>query len=155
LAAAPARAAIAPAALPPEQHLLQGGRVIVDDGVRVTVPPLHHQVVTAELTVGSGRRELQHARATLEEALVAIERRHRPTPSGLGTVVAWGTPYFERYVPRVHGRRYPDYLPVDREASRAAERAVPAFFDIDRFPSDPAGVRLERNDLCVVLQSDV
>ena len=155
LAGTPARAAIAAAPLPPEQHLLQGGRVIVDDGVRVSVPPLHHQVVTAELTVGTSRRELNDARTTLEHALAAIEGRHRPTPSGLGTVVAWGTPYFERYVPRVHGRRYPDYLPVDREASRAGHRSVPAFFDIDRFPSDPAGVRLERNDFCVVLQSDV
>jgi hypothetical protein len=155
LAGTPARAAIAAAPLPPEQHLLQGGRVIVDDGVRVNVPPLHHQVVTAELTVGASRRELQHARATLENALAAIERRHRPTPSGLGTVVAWGTPYFERYIPRAHGRRYPDYLPVDREASRSAGHSVPAFFDIDRFPSDPSGTRLERNDLCVVLQSDV
>src|SRR5213078_725091 len=113
------------------------------------------QVVTAELTIGSTQRELRDARATLESALVAIERRQRPTPRGLGAVVAWGTPYFRRYVPRVHGRGYPDYLPVDRRASRAERRSVPAFFDIDRFPSDPSGVRLERNDLAVVLQSDV
>ena len=155
LAGTPARAAIAAAALPPEQHLLQGGRVIVDEGVRVSVPPLHHQVVTAELTIGTSARELRHARETLEQALVEIERRHRPTPSGLGTVVAWGTPYFEQFVPRVHGRRYPDYLPVDREASRTASRTVRAFSDVGAFPSDPAGVRLERNHLCVVLQSDV
>lgn len=155
LAGAPARAATSVAQLPPEQHLLQGGRAIVDEGVVVSVPPLHHQVVTAELTVGSSARELRNARAVLEQALVAIEARHRPTPSGLGVIVAWGTPYFERYVPRANGRRFPAYLPVDHQASQAAGRPVAAFFDIDRFPSDPADVRLERNDLCVILQSDV
>jgi hypothetical protein len=31
---------------------------------------------------------------------------------------------------------------------------VPAFFDTGRFPSDPAGLRLEENDVCFVFQSD-
>jgi hypothetical protein len=155
IAPAPARAAIAKSSLPPEQHLLQGGRVIVDEGVRVSVPPLHHQVVTAELTVGTSRKALHDARRTLEEALAAIERRHTPTPRGLGVVVAWGTPYFRRYLPHVAGKAYPGYLPVDRLASHAAGSPVPAFFDVQAFPSDPATVHLEQNDLCVVLQSDV
>jgi hypothetical protein len=155
LTAPPARAATSAPSELPEQHLLQGTRVIVDDGVLVNIPPLHHQVVTAELTVGTAPGELRAARETLERALAEIERRHAPTPAGLGIVVAWGTPYFRRYVPRLHGAGYPAYLPVDRAASREAGKPVPALFDIDRFPSDPETTRLERNDVCVVLQSDV
>ena len=155
LAPAPARAAAESAAPPPEQHLLQGTRVIVDDGVLVSVPPLHHQVVTAELTVGRSRRDLRDARQTLERALSAIEARHAPTPSGLGIVVAWGTRYFRRYVPRLRGAPYPAYLPVDLQASHEAGKTVPAFSDVGRFPSDPSETRLEHNDVCVVLQSDV
>ena len=155
LTAPPARAATGPAKVLPEQHLMQGTRVIVDDGVLVNVPPLHHQVVTAELTVGTGRRDLADARQALERALSSIEARHAPTPAGLGIVVAWGTRYFRRFVPRLHGSPYPRYLPVDLQASHAAGKSVPAFFDIERFPSDPPRTRLEHNDVCVVLQSDV
>lgn len=151
---APARAAVAPAPLPPEQHLLQGTRVIRDDGVRVSVPPLHHEVVTAELTIAPTRRALNDARATLETAFREIESRHRPTPAGLGVVVAWGTPYFRRFIPRVGSSAFPAYLPVDMIASKAAKRPVPAFFDTQRFASDPEATRLEENDLCIVFQSD-
>jgi hypothetical protein len=155
LAAAPARAATESGPLPPEQHLLQGTRVIVDDGVLVNVPPLHHQVVTGELTVDTSRDELAAARHTLERALSSIEARHPATPRGLGIVVGWGTRYFRRYVPRLGGKPYPAYLPVDLQASHTAGKTVAAFFDIERFPSDPATTRLEQNDVCIVLQSDV
>src|SRR5579862_5678527 len=132
LAAAPARAAIAKAALPPEQHLMQGLRVITDNDVLVNVQPLYHQVVTATLKVDRNKKALQEAKHELEVALQAIEQQYAPTPSGLGVIVAWGTPYFSRYVPAVGGRKYPDYLPVDRNAgARALE-------DSPRFPSDPA-----------------
>lgn len=151
---APARAAIAASPLPPEQHLLQGTRVITDDGVRVSVPPLHHQVTTAKLTIAPGSRALAEARATLERALRAIESRHPSTPAGLGVVVAWGSPYFRRFVPRAGGTAYPAYLPVDLVASKAAGRSIPAFFDTQRFASDPEATQLERNDLCIVFQSD-
>ena len=46
----------------PEQHLLEGVRVVRDNGVDVLVPPLHHEVVTATLRVGespAGLREAQ------------------------------------------------------------------------------------------------
>jgi len=153
-AVAPVRAAIAATALPPEQHLMQGLRVITDEGIRVNVPPLYHQVVTARLDVGKSPRALRDARHTLEQALHAIERRHAPSPSGLAVIVAWGTSYFREFVPKVGGRRYPEYLPVDRQASTAAGSPVPAFFDTDRFPSDPSGLRLESNDVVFVFQSD-
>ena len=38
--------------LPPEQHLLDGVRIVEDNGVEVVVPPLHHQLVTATVNVG-------------------------------------------------------------------------------------------------------
>src|SRR5439155_20471585 len=37
----------------PEQHVLGGVQVIVDDGVEVVVPPLHHEVATARPTAGT------------------------------------------------------------------------------------------------------
>src|SRR5215210_5572360 len=71
---APARAAALARRLPPEQHLLRGIRIVTDEGIRVVVPPLHHQVVTARLRV-HGRRELREARADLAAALARLERR--------------------------------------------------------------------------------
>ncbi len=148
LGAAPARAAIARAALPPEQHLMQGLRVISDNDVLVNVQPVYHQVVTATLKVDRSKKALQEARHELEVALQAIEQQYAPTPSGLGVIVAWGTPYFRKYVPAVGRRKYPDYLPVDRNAG------VPALQDSPRFPSDPSNLVLEQNDVCVVFASD-
>jgi hypothetical protein len=152
--AAPLARAATTSAFPPEQHLVQGLRVITDNDVAVTVPPLYHQVVTAELTVGRDKKALQEAKRSLEEALQAIERVYAPTPSGLSVIVAWGTPYFRRYVPAVGGRRYPAYLPVDHQASAAAAAPVPAFEDTQRFPSDPSRLVLEENDICFVFSSD-
>jgi hypothetical protein len=154
LGTAPARAAAVARRLPPEQHLLRGVRIVVDEGIRVVVPPLHHQVVTARLLV-RGRPQLQEARRALEHALRALERRHAATPSGLGVTVAWGLPYFREHVSRLRdGRRYPDYLPRDLEASRAAGRPVPAVLDAIRFPSDGPEVLLEDNHLAILLRSD-
>src|SRR3954470_17866496 len=140
LASAPAR----PAALPtgPEQHLLGGVRVVRDNGIEVNVPPLHHQVVTLELRTGEDRRSLQDAQAELEHALLGVERLYPPTPAGLGVTVAWGLPYFRRYVPQLADR----HLPGDVRASRARDARVPALLDAIRFPSDAVDARLEAND---------
>jgi hypothetical protein len=75
-------------ALPPEQHLLEGVRIVRDNGVEVVVPPLHHQVVTARLAVGTSRGALAEARAELEHALGKLDARFPPTPAGLGVAVA-------------------------------------------------------------------
>lgn len=136
--------------LPPEQHLVEQQAVVVDDGVEVIVPPLHHQVVTAELRVGERRADLLAARAELEQALAALDERFPPTPAGLAVTVAWGLPYFERYVPG-QARRH---LPLDRRASAARGRPVRVLEEAIRFPSDPDGVVLERNDVAVLLRSD-
>ena len=74
LAGSPERAAATPVG--PEQHLLDGQRVIVDEGVEVLVPPLHHRVVTARVRPGA---DLPTARAELERA-------------GVDAVIVGGTP---------------------------------------------------------------
>ena len=52
------------------------------------------------------------------------------------------------------GRRYPSYLPVDRRASKAKRKRVPAFLPAIRFASDDDSVLLERNDVAVLFRSD-
>ncbi len=142
--AAPTRAAAATAAVPPEQHLLVNVPVITDNGVQVLVPPLHHQLVTAKLRVGKTKAALQEAKRELEQALQALDRSFAPTPAGLGVVVAWGLPYFRRYV----AGPWVSYAPQDLRANG------PALLDAIRFPSDPATALLERNDVAVQLRSD-
>jgi hypothetical protein len=148
LAAAPDR--VETASLLPEQHLLDGLRVVRDNGVEVLVPPLHHQVVTAKLRVGETSGELRAAREALEYALRSLDERFAPTPAGLGMTVGWGLPYFERYVPGQAKR----HIPVDRRASAARGEQVRVLEDTIRFPSDPGSTRLEANDIAVVLRSD-
>jgi hypothetical protein len=148
LTTAPKRAAVT--SRPPEQHILDGVRVVNDNGVEVVVPPLHHQVVTAKLAVGESRAELAAARAELAHALDALDERFEPTPAGLGVTVAWGLPYFRRYVPAAAAR----HLPVDRRASGARGRKVRALEDTIRFPSDPGSTILEENDVAVLLRGD-
>jgi hypothetical protein len=145
----PARPAAGPRPL--EQHLLDGVRVIVDNDVEVLVPPLHHQVVTATLRVGRSPAELADARVTLEAAIDALEARFPGTPAGLGVTVGWGSPYFRRYVPGPAAR----HVPVDHRASHAKGQRVLALDEAIRFPSDPPETRLERNDVAILLRSDV
>jgi hypothetical protein len=148
LAQSPARPKVE--VLPPEQHLLEGVRVVVDNGVEVVVPPLHHQVVTARLRNGVDRAALREAQGELESALVRLDQAYEPSPAGLGVTVAWGRPYFDRFVPRQAGR----HLPVDRRASAARGRYVGALEDAIRFPSDPPETILEDNHIAVLLRSD-
>ncbi|HZS24212.1 MAG TPA: hypothetical protein VFA30_04420 [Gaiellaceae bacterium] len=140
---------------PLEQHVVPGARISTDNGVEIVVPPLYHELVTARLTSASAR-SLLAARDELRVALGEIEEGHVVGPSGLLTTVAWGLPYFRRHLPRLKdGRRFPDYLPVDRQASRRLGRKVPALLDAVRFPSDPVTTVLESNDVVVLLRSDV
>ncbi len=132
-----------------EQHLLDGLRVVVDHDVEVVVPPLHHRVVTAKLKVGS-RPELRAAQGELEAALGQLDGRFEPTPAGLGVTVAWGLPYFRRFVPAAAAR----FLPIDRRASDTKHRRVHVLVDAIRFPSDPEETILEQNDVAVLLRSD-
>jgi hypothetical protein len=134
----------------PEQHLLDGIRVVRDNGVEVLVPPLHHQVVTATVRVDERSTALRDAQMAFEDALRRLEGQLEPTPAGLGVTVAWGLPYFQRYVPAQGDR----HLPLDRRASAARGEPVRVLEDAIRFPSDPQGVRLEKNDVAVLFRSD-
>ena len=136
--------------LPPEQHLLTGMKTFEHEGVEVIEPPLHHQVVTAQVGL-EHPKALRDPRETLEGALSDLERRYDLTPAGLAVTVAWGRPYFERYVRDLAGR----HIPIDRRATRSAERPVSALLDAVRFPSDPANTILEENDVAILLRSDV
>ena len=133
---------LAEGSLPPEQHVLEGLRVITDNGVEVTVPPLHHQVVTAKVAVDAA--DLRDAQRALEDALAKLDARYVPTPAGLGVTVAWGLPYFELFVPA----QWRTHAPFDRRAQK------PALLPTRAFPSDPSGTSLERNHVAILLRSD-
>jgi hypothetical protein len=138
--AAPIRAATGPR--PPEQHLLNGIRVVRDNGVEVLVPPLHHEIVTARLAVD--KTDLRDAQATLETALGKLDDEYEASPAGLGVTVTWGQPYFSHYVAPAAAR----YIPHDRRADSSV--LLPAH----RFQSDPSDTALESNDVAILLRSD-
>jgi hypothetical protein len=148
LATAPTRQAAR--RLPPEQHLLEGIQVVDDNAVEVMVPPLHHEVVTARLTVGEGRKDVAASRAELEHALARLDERFEPTPAGLGVTVAWGLPYVRRFVSSAAMQ----HIPVDLRASAARGKPISVLEDAVRFPSDPGTTILEGNDVAVLLRSD-
>lgn len=139
-----------PADRAPEQNLLHGQRVIEDEGVEVVVPPLHHQLVTARLRVEPRRGDLRKAQAELEAALVSLDNSFESSARGLGVTVAWGLPYFRRYVPK----QAELHLPIDRRATTSPKRPVRVLIDAMRFPSDPDDLVLEENDIAVLFRSD-
>jgi hypothetical protein len=176
IAATPKRPAAGTKPPAQEQYLLQGTQVINVDGsglqhkhgpVAVHVPPLHDHVITAKLTVPTSAAALQEAQALLESVLADLETRFAPSPAGVGISIAWGLPYFEQYIPRLGkasdffeaGARFPTYLPVDLATSKTKGKSVSALQEARTFPSDtpPPGfgpVRLEQNDVAVLLRSD-
>jgi len=127
----------------PEQHLLDGIRIVRSDEIEVLVPPLHHEILTARVT--ADRPGLRDAQGELEHLLSGLEGDYPPSPAGLGVTVAWGLPYFHRLVPGQAARR----LPHDRRANR------PVLLDAIRFQSDPGDTRLEANDVAILLRSDL
>ncbi|SOF02074.1 hypothetical protein SAMN05446589_9147 [Streptomyces sp. OV198] len=159
-----------------EQYILQNEQVINIDGsgvksskgtIAARVPALHDHVITAKLNVPAKAKALQEAAHHLESALLDLERHFPPTPSGVAITVAWGLPYFHHYIPVLGktsdffkaGTRYPAYLPVDLQTSKTEHRTVYALQEARTFPSDqpPPGfgpVRLEQNDVAVLLRSD-
>jgi hypothetical protein len=128
-----------------EQHVLDGVRIVEDNGVEVVVPPLHHEVVTAVVNVPESSDALVEAQGALEDELARLEGEH-----GVAVTVAWGLPYFRRYVPELAEHE----LPTDLRASRAAGMRVAALTDAIRFPSDPEDTILEQNHLAVLLRAD-
>jgi hypothetical protein len=125
-----------------EQHRLDGVRIVQSDGIEVLVPPLHHEILTAR--VGVARHDLLDAQRELERVLAGLDGDYAPSPAGLGVTVAWGRPYFDRFVPGPARK----LIPLDRRAGK------PVLLDAERFPSDPNDTRLERNDVAILLRSD-
>ena len=126
----------------PEQHLLDGMRIEEQEGVEVVVPTRHHQMVTAKVVASTD--DLLDARVALIEVLTRLDDAYPGTPDGLAITVAWGLPYFRRFVPDAADV----HLPFDR---RAEKRAL---LDAIRFPSDPSDVLLEDNDVALLFRSD-
>jgi hypothetical protein len=133
-----------------EQHLLAGLDVVRHDGVEVIVPPLHHRVITARVALAENHAALSEARRELEAALAELEDDYPASAAGLGITVAWGLPYFTRFVPSQARRA----IPVDKRASAERRHEVRVLEDAERFPSDPEGTLLEDNDVAVLLRSD-
>jgi hypothetical protein len=172
----PDRLAVADSPPSQEQYVLQDEQVVMVNGsgvkssnaaIAVRVPALHDHVITATLNVPANAKALQDAQDHLESVLLDLERQFPPTPAGVGTTVAWGLPYFRQYIPVLGttsgffkaGTPYPAYLPVDLTTSKMEGHAVYALQEAMTFPSDqpPPGfgpVRLEHNDVAVLLRSD-
>ena len=139
LGSSPKRPVAEPAGMPPEQHVFDLSTVR-SEGVDVLVPPLHSEVVTATLAAP----DLPKAQTQLEDVLRELDARYPLTPAGLGVTVAWGLPYFDRFV----GEQAKTHLPFDRRAGK------PVLLPNRRFPSDPSSTLLESNDMVVLLRSD-
>ena len=147
LAAAPVRAAVS-AARGKEQYVLPGQKVVLELGIEVITPPLHHRVITARVRV-SGAARLRTAQARLEKVLRTLDAQYANSPAGLGVTTAWGLPYFKRLVPGLADRRrYPAYLPQDLHSKG------PAVTDAVRFASDDPSVVLAGDDVAILLRSD-
>ncbi len=138
--------------LPPEQHLFLGLSTVTDNATLVTVPPLHHAVVTARLNVPATTPVLQHAQQVLESAIAGLEDAGLLDfrPSGLGLAVAWGLPYFNLLPTALTSQ----WVPVDLAASQANGATTYAILNARSFASDPPGVILEQNDVAFVMASD-
>ena len=172
----PVRPAAAASQTTQEQYVLQGEQLIMVNGsglqssdgtIAVHVPALHDHVITARLNVPANAKALQEAQHHLESVLLGLEREFPPTPAGVSPVVAWGLPYFQQYIPSLGktsgffkaGTPYPAYLPVDLMTSKKQGHTVYAVQEARTFPSDqpPPGfgpLRLEQNDVAVLLRSD-
>jgi hypothetical protein len=127
----------------PEQHLLDGIRVVNSEGIPVLVPPLHHEVITARVV--AGRSDAKRAQGELEKLLAGLDKDYPASPAGLGVTVAWGLPYFHRLAPDAAKR----LIPHDRRAQKSV------LFDAERFPSDPTGTKMEANEVAILLRSDI
>ena len=114
-----------------------------ESAVPVVIPPVWNLVITATLVRPPGVREQQR----LEAALRAVETAYPYSPTGVFTLVAYGVPYFSRFVaPSVLAAHMP---------RMASDGTTPVLIDAVRFPSDPPNTLLESNDVVFQLRSDV
>jgi hypothetical protein len=121
----------------------------VHEGVPVAVVPLWHSAVTARLNIPLGDASaLEAAQRRLETALGELERLYPLSPAGILVQVAWGQPYFERYIPR---SIYEQNMP---RSTRAGSEGQFVLAEAIRFPRDPENVVIEHNDVCFHFKSD-
>src|SRR5215469_697670 len=64
----------------PEQHLLDGVRIVESNNVEVLVPPLHHEIHTARLAVD--RADLADAQHEFLLSFAGLDRDFPPSPAG-------------------------------------------------------------------------
>ncbi len=149
---APERAEAAVVRRREEQYLIEGLEVIQDDGVPVVVPPIYNDMITATLAPGRtwNATTLKSAKSRLENALKTVESPYPATAAGLTIVVGWGLPYFRTRVPALWKSRGP----VDTALTTDPANPKFAVLDAIRFPSDPATMELEANDVVFKLRSD-
>lgn len=136
-ATGPGSSAGRPRSLPPEQHLFLGLSTVTDNATLVTVPPLHHAVVTAQLNVPATTPALQNAQQVLESTISGLEDSGLLDfrPSGLGLAIAWGLPYFDLLPTALTS----EWLPLDLAASQANGATTYAILNASSFASDPPG----------------
>jgi hypothetical protein len=121
----------------------------VHEGVPVAVVPLWHAAVTARLNIPTGEKEaLQIAQRRLAGALAEIETVYPLSPAGIVPQVAWGLPYFERYIP---DSLMAEHFPKSTRAGREGESAL---VETIRFPRDPQELVIEHHDVCFHFKSD-
>jgi len=119
------------------------------DRVPVAVVPLWHAMVTARLKIPAGDPQaLQAAQHRLSAALAEIERLYPLSPAGLLPQVAWGLPYFGRYLP---DSLVAEHLPT---STRPGTEGEPVLIEAVRFPRDPEDIVIEQNDVCFHFKSD-
>jgi hypothetical protein len=138
---------------PQEQYLVGNIGVILDNGVTVALPPIYNDVITAKLK--SDRRwttsALKTAQRRVENALGVVEQAYPATAAGLTVVVGWGLPYFRTYLP---ASLWQANLPVDQALSQQTGTTQYAVLDAVGFPSDPADLLLEDNEVIFKFRSD-
>lgn len=118
-------------------------------GIPVEVPPPWHAVVTARLAFPpDDLADLRAAQGRLAAALSAVERIYPLAPHGLFLQVAYGLPYFRERLPAA---LVEEHMPKSTMPGTEGQWAV---IDAIRFPRDPAGIALERNDLAFHFLSD-
>ena len=121
--------------VPPEQHLLDGIGVVVDNDVEVLVPPLHHQVVTATLAVSPRPADLTRGGRDSRAAIRRLESRYDATPAGLGSHRRLGHAVLRSLRPAAGGAP-----PARRQARDGCRRSktVRALDRRDPLPERPA-----------------
>ncbi len=113
-----------------------------DSAVMTLIPPTWNLVLTGTLAHPPRLADQQR----LEAALQAVEVAYPYSPSGVFALVAYGLPYFRRYIPQ---STFEAHLPHMVDAD-----AAPVVLDAQRFASDPPALLLEANEIAFHLRSD-